>query len=89
MDKYPLLSLKRRNYARMRQNLINLQHYGLWEIPRNPENLVNATRKIFSTREQYLGLTTNHTDINVSVSLITKYFLIYILLIKLDDSVYK
>ncbi|CUV04618.1 unnamed protein product [Cryptosporidium hominis] len=67
MDKYPLLSLKRRNYARMRQNLMNLQHYGLWEIPRNPENLVNATRKIFSTREQYLGLTTNHTDINVSM----------------------
>ncbi|KAK9174011.1 hypothetical protein CmeUKMEL1_16915 [Cryptosporidium meleagridis] len=67
MDKYPLLSLKRRNYARMRQKLINLQQYGLWEIPRNPTNLVNETRKIFITREQYLGLTTNHTDINVSM----------------------
>lgn len=58
----------------MRQNLINLQQYGLWEIPRDPENSVNENRKLFSNREQYLGLTTNHTNIYVPVSLFTKFF---------------
>ncbi|OII71831.1 uncharacterized protein cubi_00639 [Cryptosporidium ubiquitum] len=67
MDKYPLLSIKRRNYIRMRQNLINLQQYGLWEIPRDPENSVNETRKIFCNREQYLGLTMNHTNRDLPV----------------------
>lgn len=40
----------------------------LSEISRDPENSVDSNKKLFISREQYLGLTTNHINKGNSVS---------------------
>ncbi|KAJ1604482.1 hypothetical protein OJ253_3658 [Cryptosporidium canis] len=77
MDKYPLFSINRENYIRAKKGLISNKGYGLWEIHRVPESSTNETNKLFLIREQYLGLTTNHTNKNTSAIELAKFWFVF------------